>query len=112
MPKLTEESTQCFTPITKPSSDNTSSSTNVITPVPIHGNSTPTSTINQNQTDFNTNNGKYIYNISIQYHGFKPADRSGLVFYPTGTFASSQRLISLSQKNLDQSISVSFLILI
>jgi len=60
MPKLTEESTQCFTPITKPSSDNTSSSTNVITPVPIHGNSTPTST---NQTDFNTNNGKHIYSI-------------------------------------------------
>ncbi len=40
MPKLTEESTQCFTPITKPSSDNILNSTNVITPVPIHANST------------------------------------------------------------------------
>jgi len=65
MPKLTEESTQCFTPITKPLSDNTLNSTNLITPVPIHGNSTPTSTINQNQTDLNTNNGKHILNISI-----------------------------------------------
>jgi hypothetical protein len=86
MPKLTEESTQCFTPITKPSSDNTSSSTNVITPVPILGNSTPTSTINQNQTDFNTNNGKYIYNISIQSHSFKPADRSGLQSWASTQF--------------------------
>jgi hypothetical protein len=60
MPKLTEESTQRFTPIKKPSSDNTSILTNLITPVPIHGNSTPTSTISQNQTDFNTNNGKDI----------------------------------------------------
>jgi len=60
MPKLTEESTQRFTPITKPSSDNTSILTNLITPVPIHGNSTPTSTISLNQTDFNTNNGKDI----------------------------------------------------
>jgi hypothetical protein len=58
MPKLTEESTQRFSPISKPSSDNTSTLTNLITPVPIHGNSTPTSTINKNQTDFNTNNGK------------------------------------------------------
>lgn len=61
MPKLTEESTQGFTPITKPSSsDNTSNLTNLITPVPIHGNSTPTSINNQNQIDINTNNGKYI----------------------------------------------------
>ncbi len=62
MPKLTEESTQCFTPITKPSSDyKTSILTNLVTPVPIHGNSTPTSTIITNQNDFNTNNnGKQI----------------------------------------------------
>ncbi len=70
MPKLTEESTQCFTPITKPLSDNTSNSTNLITPVPIHGNSTPTSTINQNQNDFNTNNGKHILYIYL----FNPTD--------------------------------------
>ncbi|CAF2650470.1 unnamed protein product [Rotaria sp. Silwood2] len=55
MPKLTEESTQRFSPITKPSSDNQSTLTNLITPVPIHGNSTPTLIINQNQADFNTN---------------------------------------------------------
>ncbi len=48
MPKLTE---QCFTPITKPSSDNTSTSTNLITPVPIHGNSTPT--INKQPSEVN-----------------------------------------------------------
>ncbi|CAF1443639.1 unnamed protein product [Adineta steineri] len=53
MPKLTEESTQRFSPITKPSSDNTSILTNLITPVPIHGNSTPISTIN---TNINSNN--------------------------------------------------------
>jgi len=62
MPKLTEESTQRFSPISKPSSDNTSTLTNLITPVPIHGNSTPTSTSNTNQTDFNTNNGKLFSN--------------------------------------------------
>lgn len=56
MPKLTEESTQCFTPINKPSSDNISTLTNLITPVPIHGNSTPTS-ISKNQSDINSNNG-------------------------------------------------------
>lgn len=55
MPKLTEESTKRFSPITKPSSDNNSTLTNVITPVPIHGNSTPTLIINQNQTDSNAN---------------------------------------------------------
>lgn len=39
MPKLTEESTQGFTPISKPSIDNnTSIRTNLITPVPIHAN--------------------------------------------------------------------------
>ncbi|CAF1328903.1 unnamed protein product, partial [Adineta ricciae] len=48
MPKLTEESTQRFSPITKPSSDNISTLTNLITPVPIHGNSTPTSTMTTN----------------------------------------------------------------
>ena len=53
MPKLTEESTQCFTPITKPSSDNPTTLTNLITPVPIHGNSTPI-------TDFNSNHGKKL----------------------------------------------------
>ncbi|CAF4933190.1 unnamed protein product, partial [Rotaria sp. Silwood1] len=56
MPKLTEESTQRFSPITKPSSDNQSTLTHLITPVPIHGNSTPTLIINQNQSDINTNN--------------------------------------------------------
>ncbi len=63
MPKLTEESTQCFTPITKPSSDNnTSTLTNVITPVPIHGNSTPTSTINNSNNEMETNsNGIFQY---------------------------------------------------
>jgi hypothetical protein len=58
MPKLTEESTQRFSPITKPSSDSSSTLTNVITPVPIHGNSTPTSSINNNQSEFNPNHGK------------------------------------------------------
>lgn len=38
MPKLSEKSTQGFTPITKPSSETTSISTQLITPVPIHGN--------------------------------------------------------------------------
>ena len=55
MPKLTEESTQRFSPITKPSSDNISTLTNLITPVPIHGNSTPTSTMT---TNINSTNGK------------------------------------------------------
>ncbi|UJR29856.1 hypothetical protein I4U23_017400 [Adineta vaga] len=48
MPKLTEESTQRFSPITKPSSDNISTLTNLITPVPIHGNSSPTTPITTN----------------------------------------------------------------
>jgi hypothetical protein len=74
MPKLTEESTQRFTPITKPSSDNASTLTNLITPVPIHGSSTPTSTITKNQTDFNTNNGKHITTI--------PTDETRQAFRP------------------------------
>jgi hypothetical protein len=60
MPKLTEESAQRFSPITKPSSDNTSTLTNLITPVPIHGNSTPTSTINKNQNNINSNHGNFF----------------------------------------------------
>lgn len=38
MPKLTEESTQGFTPINKPSIDNSTNSNQLITPVPIHAN--------------------------------------------------------------------------
>ncbi|CAF1408489.1 unnamed protein product [Rotaria magnacalcarata] len=55
MPKLTEESTQRFSPITKPSTDNNATLTNLIAPVPIHGNSTPTLIVNQNSSEFNTN---------------------------------------------------------
>jgi len=52
MPKLIE----CFSPITKPSNENSSILTNVITPVPIHGNNI----LNQSQI----NHGKYlIYHI-------------------------------------------------
>jgi hypothetical protein len=65
MPKLTEESTQRFSPITKPSSDNTSTLTNLITPVPIHGNSTPTLNINKNQNNINSNYGKSFFLIII-----------------------------------------------
>jgi hypothetical protein len=68
MPKLTE---QCFTPITKPSSDNTSTLTNLITPVPIHGNSTPT--INKQPSEINemetNSNGIFQYrNTAFRVH--------------------------------------------
>jgi hypothetical protein len=46
MPKLTE----CFSPITKPSIENSPILTNLITPVPIHANNS----LNQSET----NNGK------------------------------------------------------
>ncbi len=53
MPKLTE----CFSPITKPSIENTSTITNLITPVPIHVNSSCNNS-DQSQTD-TSNHGKY-----------------------------------------------------
>jgi hypothetical protein len=53
MPKLTE----CFSPIAKPSIENTTKITNLITPVPIHVNSTCN---NPDQSNINTSNhGKY-----------------------------------------------------
>jgi hypothetical protein len=52
MPKLTEG----FSPITKPSLENPSISTNLITPVPIHGNNI----LDQSQTT----NGKYFIYFS------------------------------------------------
>jgi hypothetical protein len=78
MPKLTEESTQRFTPITKPSSDNTSTITNLITPVPIHGNSTPT--INKTQSEFNSNNGIYQFLSKYNFHFFVFLLRNGNEF--------------------------------
>jgi len=60
MPKLTE----CFSPITKPSIENTSIITNLITPVPIHVNSSCNNS-DQSQTD-TSNHGKY--NIWLFYY--------------------------------------------
>jgi len=54
MPKLTE----CFSPITKPSIENSPILTNLITPVPIHANN------NNIPHQSQTNNGKlFIYFI-------------------------------------------------
>ncbi|CAF4274964.1 unnamed protein product, partial [Adineta steineri] len=55
MPKLTE----CFSPITKPSLENTSIKTNVITPVPIHVNSSC-----NNSEQLQINNSNYEMEIS------------------------------------------------
>lgn len=56
MPKLNEY----FSPITKPSSENTSVLTNIITPVPIHANST-CNTIDQSPQLTTAFNGNFLF---------------------------------------------------
>ena len=68
MPKLTEESTQGFSPINKPSNENSSMSTELITPVPIHANIQP---IESNETDSLSNSPRCRTIVSMLINQYK-----------------------------------------